>query len=647
MPRPLLICAAIDLAGGQWFSPCQERIVASLRLGRAGDIGQALVPGAMLAVRADAVPGTTNPRIRRFAAAQGEDGGVTLLAGRIMEGAALRAQLGLDPQADDAATYAAAHRRWGAGCDAMITGEYAAIQWFARERRVRLARSPLAAPPLHLWRSGTRLVAASLPRSILAAGVRAEIDPDRIADVALFNFGDGSASYYKGLARVACGSWQEHRPDGQASHRYWSLADLPQHRFASEREALDAVGEQLRRAVSAGLEGVRRPAIALSGGLDSQLLACHVLDALPAGARLPSFTAVPVGEWVPRPDPRLTYDESGRVRELARLRPALDPAFITAREACFGEDLHELVTLSGWPSFNEMNMHWVHAISRAAAGAHCDVLFDGDFGDAGISHDGLSAYPAWLRQGRWLRLLGELRAARDGRTLWRRAVSLAGLPHLPPAWRARLDRWRGYGTSPFASWCPLDPDSAIVRAALERALAKRHDLHFHPPRSTRAARAAMLAAALAEGAEVTLGLRLMHGIETRSPLGFRPLFELCAGLPDEYFLRHGRARWLARRLAEGLVAPAVAQGYEVGLQAADFLGRAARDGAAMLASIERIAPHSTAGSVIDLPRIRRDLAENRGPESLGPNHWLRLTCSAARGIALARFVQSVEGGNDG
>lgn len=647
MDRNLLICAAIDLEGGQRFAGDWDRIVASLKLGLAGDIRRTSVPAAGLAVREDKVPGTHSPRVLPFDLRPGEDGNYTLFAGRIMERGDLARRLGIEVPESDAALYASACRILGDACDDAVVGEYAAIRWCPDRREVRLARSPLNAPPLHVWRSGSRLVAASLPRSIFAASVPMRIDADRLADVALFNLGDGTGSYYCGLTRVACGTVQRHTPGGQDERRFWDLRELAKVRFPDARDYVAAASEQLDRAVAANLEGVGKPAISLSGGVDSQAVAGSLLANLPPGGRLRSYTAVPVEEWLPAPAPRMDYDESANVRALFAQYPELEPNFVNANEAAFGQDLDALMLLGSWPSFNEMNMHWVHAIHRRAAAQGCDALFTGDFGDAAFSYDGMAAYPAWLRQGRWAHLFKELRASRDPRRFWRKAVSHAVWPHVPFTLRRKIDQWRGCYTSPFATWCPLDPSDQVVARAIGRADRTGHDIGIYQAADAAVSRAGMIRSALSEGPELMLAMRLLHGVPTREPLAFRPLFELCATMPVELFMRDGTSRWLARQVAATRIPGKVAECERVGVQSADFFGRLRRDGGGMLETIERISPKSIASRLFDLQRVRSDIEDALDPSSTRPYRWLRYLCNVPRGLALARFVQFAESRNDG
>lgn len=646
MSRNLLICAAVDLEGGHWFADCWPRIVSSMRLGKAGDIFSGEATGAGLAVRLDRLPGDENPAERRLAIAPGRDGSLTLLAGRIMRRAELANRLGIVLPTNDGELYAAAHHALGEECDRALVGQYAAIQWFPEERRLRLARSPLQAPPLHVWREGSRIVAASLPRSIFAAGIIPRVNPSRLADAGLLNFTDAAASYYMGLERVPCGAVAIHRTDRRTLRNYWSVAGLEPLQIANADEAVELVRAEMRSAVAAALEDARQPAISLSGGLDSQAVASFALRELGEGKQLHSFTGVPIKAWLPKPDRRLVYDERANVGALAKRYSSLRPHFLTGEEAATGETLDRMLLLGSWPPLNEMNAHWLHAIHRAAARSGCDIMLHGELGDSGISYDGLTAFPEWLAQGHWAQLLRELRALDDGRPLWRRAISQAAMPLMPRALRRLIDRARGQLASPFDKWSPLCADGLQTRAAIDRAEASGYDIDHYSFRASAAARAAMIAAPVSEGPELSLALRLLHGIERRDPTGYRPLWELCARLPDELFLRDGVKRWLVRELLRDMVPQDVRQEDRVGIQSADMLGRIHRDREMLLAELRQPVPAGSAAELLDRERMLRIVEASNGPHAKGEKDWLRVAAMVPRGLALRRFVRHVEGRND-
>lgn len=646
--RNLLICVAIDLDGGNWFAQDWDRIVASLRLGKAGDVYQTQIGSAAFALRRDVVPGTDRPSTIKLDIEPGPDGGFTLLAGRIMQRHDLARRLGIAAPDCDADLYAAAFRILGAECDNAIIGDYSVIQWFPDERRVRLARSPLQAPPLHVWRERNRLVAASLPRSIFAAGVTPRLDYQRLADAGLRNFMDGSRSYYAGLSRVPCGSVQIHRPGGVSTDQFWRPDFNPADAFNSAEEAIEAVREEMRTAVSEALAEVKRPAVALSGGLDSQAVAAFALQQIGGAGKLKSFTSVPIAQWLPKPDPRLIYDERDAVLSLAQMYPALEPSFVTGQDTRFGADIEAMHLLGSWPTSNEMNMHWIHAIHRLAAKEDCGVLLHGEMGESSISFDGHAAFPTWLRRGNWRRLARELQEFEPEVPFWRKLAKWAVRPNLPPPARQMIDRLRGVSNDPLVSWSPLSASHTEARVALSRAAAEGHDaFHFTYPDSA-TARRAMTAGPMSEGPELDLALRLLHGVERRDPLAYRPLWELCARLPDRMFLREGVDRHLVRDLIDGMVPDVTRDQKQVGIQSADMLGRMQRDRALLLSQLDGSMSKCDAGGLIDFARIRTVLERSHGPTAIeGEKDWLKAATMVPRGLALAHFVRHVEQRNDG
>lgn len=643
----LLIAAAFDLEGGEWFAPFQQRIVAALAPGRAGPVRYGTAGGALFAARADGPQSAHLARVVEFVPHRGEDGSHIIMAGRIQDRAELASRHGIDPALDNTALYAGLYARRGDECDRLILGDYAVIQWHPQKRQVRLARSATSFCPLHYWRDGHRLVVSSIPRALFAAGLDVQIDDARLGDTLLLNYRDATTSWYRGARRVTCGTFEQHDPQRAMRQRFWSVEDVPKVHFARDEDYVEAVDEQFRRATRAEMEGVARPAIALSGGLDSQAVASYLIDEGPTGLRLPAFTAVPQAGW--RSDGRSTSfgDESAHVRALAQMHPQIEPHFISGERSRFGDQLEAMAMLTGWPTRNEANMHWIHEAYASAGAMGCDVITFGAAGNAGFSYDGLTGYPTWLRQGQWPRLARELIASPDPRPLWRRTASLALMPNLPLPLRGAIDRLRGLRSSPFASWCPLRADFAASSGALQRAQEANFDPLFCPSPSARDWRARVLDDMFSESAEIELGLRLLHGVGYRDPTLYRPLLELCIGIDDAQYLRGGTDRWLARRLLKGRVPEMVRNERRAGRQAADWALRMAAERDTLTAELERMRTDPWLAERLDLARLASDL--RAWPESDDPaaGYPLKIGVAVSRAISTGRFLRYASGRNVG
>jgi asparagine synthase (glutamine-hydrolysing) len=316
--------------------------------------------------------------------------------------------------------------------------------------------------------------------------------------------------------------------------------------------------------------------------------------------------------------------------------------------APFGQRQSAMFLLGDCPTQNEANLHWWHEIASQAASAGCDAMFGGDSGNPTFSYDGLTGFPTWLRQGRWLHLAREIRAMPDGRRFWRRLLSRAIMPNLPLSWRVAMDSRRArWYPSPFETWNPMRADYAENSGAAARARALGHDITFHPFRSSRAWRAPVVAGMGNEGPEIGVGLTLLHGIPERDPTAYRPFLELTFGMPDEQFLRAGTTRWLARRLLKGRIPEQVRLEGRTGLQGADWPLRLRRDRAQILAELDELTSDPAIAEMIDLARIRRLLAEWDECEPAESRSSSDLKALIGRGLTTARFMRFAEGRNLG
>jgi asparagine synthase (glutamine-hydrolysing) len=635
----LLIAAAFDLDGGEHFSGRAQHMVGAMQLGKAGPTRYGSVAGAFLAARQDVCGDPDPARPREFAPHCGPDGTFILLAGRIHDRAELAARHGIDKVESDAQIYAQLHARHGDQCDRLIRGDYAVIQWNPAKRSVRLARSATSFCPLHIWRQGSRIVVASIPRVLFAAGLDPQIDDRKLGDALLLNYREAARSWYQGCNRIESGTFEHHTPDGSRVQRFWSVHRVPEVQFANDTEYVEAVDEEFRRATLAEIEGIARPAIALSGGLDSQAVASYLIEQSGFGFTLPSFTSVPQAGWMCDGRPTSFGDEAPYVRALAEMYPQLQPQFLTGEDRAFGSELEDMHLLTSWPTRNEANMHWIHEAYARAGAMGCDAMFFGGAGNSGFSYDGLTGYPSWLRNGHWTRLARELTFSADKRPLWRRAISLALMPLMPIGLKRAIDRHRPYHPSPFTSWCPMREDFAQKNGALARARAQGHDPYFYDSASAREWRAHALGDLLSEGPEIFLGLRLLHGVRYRDPTLYQPLLELCIGISDEQYLRDGEDRWLARRLLRGKVPEMVRCERKAGRQAADWAQRFSKVRETLLAELENMRDDPFLAHRLDLDRLIEDLRLWPGTDDPAAGYPDKIFIAISRAVSTARFLR--------
>jgi asparagine synthase (glutamine-hydrolysing) len=396
------------------------------------------------------------------------------------------------------------------------------------------------------------------------------------------------------------------------------------------------------------LAGYSRPAISLSGGLDSQAVAAYAARALPSGQRLLAITAVPQPDWDGRESRQGFGDERQHAEALVAMYPQVDFEAVDAAGLSFDHHLEAMFLLSGTPPRNAMNMAYIHAIHARAATGKCDVLLTGTFGNATFSFNGAGALPSLLRRGRWGTLLRELSAGKRAQSLGPMVAKQIVAPFLPEPLYRGLMRWRhGARADPLQSWSALDSIYARDMRVRERAVSMGLDAVVRPSASTRAARIAIFGNAVNEASTTLQALETLHGIPTRDPTAYRPLVEFCLGIPDDQYLRSGEERWLAKRMLRDRIPAMVLNETRKGVQAADWHLRIGRTRAALRAEIERIESDPAMARRFDSAGMKAALDDWPADTPLKGARLERLRLAIPRGLLTARFIRYVEGRNDG
>jgi len=622
-----------------------ERFATALCVGRSRKAGWCTINGALLAA-------LTNGRKHKsnWLPARTPAGDAILFLGRIDNRSELRQALRTSADGDngDAQLYGLCYSSFGETCDLRIIGEYAAIIWSPAHRSVRLSRSPIHAPALHIWQDRERVIIASLPHAIFATDeAKRQIDEQKIADTLYLNYAEGERGWFRGVRRLPLGARCHIDAEGMRTTRYYDPAKLPEIRLPRDEDYVAAADALFKQATRAALSGFSRPAVSLSGGYDSQAVAAYAVQAMPEVARLLALTAVPEPCWDGRTGERRFGDEREHVAALLRMYPAIDSEILDAAGLSFGHKLSSLFLMMGAPPRNAVNLHWVHELHAHARARNCDVLLTGAMGNVTFSFDGKGSLPTLLRQGRLMSLMREIQCmkVRHGSKL-RASVSQALMPLLPDAvWHA-LRYCRTNGVRPeFPAWCGINPDWASEMRVEERARACGHEAVFRARPNTRAMRLAMLDGN-GESGDIIQALEAISGIPRRDPTSYRPLFEFCFGIPDDQFLRHGQSRWLAKRLLKGKIPDMVLNEGRRGLQAADWHLRLGRERQDLQSELDELAKDPGMAARFDLPRLRAALAGWPAATPIEDRRALQtLRLALPRAIATARFIQYVEGRN--
>lgn len=548
-----------------------------------------------------------------------------------------------------ALVYSAALLRWGDRADAHCIGNYAAIARL-QDGTLRLARSPWDAPPIYHHTDAERTVASPLLRVLFAAGAPRNLDYEMIVDQLAYDWRDGEeAAWYHEILQVPVGCAVTITRGGRRLDRWYSVENLPTPRFARDDDYPQAANALLEEAAAKALAQCERPAIALSGGLDSPLAADALVRAMPTGGRLPAVTFVPDREWGGEEGRGLMGDEAEIVRRFAKFNGAIDPHFADPDQGGFDYRSREIFQAMEIFAPGLANVGMMHGVWSKARELGCDMLLSADLGNQTFSDSGRWAYVEYARTGKWVELLRLLRERPgDSRPLWRNLAALSVLPQLPSPIRQRLRALVHPQRRDMTSLVTM-LSSEARRDHAQRAKARGSraawDDMIH---ATSRMQAASLYALQANGpgADVALAFEQVHGIRRRDVTAYRPLVEYCVALPSEQFASQGMERRLARRMAKGRIPEEQRLEQRHGQHNIDWHSRMTPRRGEMLAYAQKMRDHPWLNSVADIDRMT-DLIEHwpDAPDFTWENDWPRML-GLPRILLAAQFIGFAEGRND-
>ena len=620
-----------------------ERLGNSLCAGIGGEFGAADIGALHFAYR----PLRPSRALSRgWRPARLPSGRLAAFHGYFDNAAAIAEELGCSPR-DLSQLYGLAVDRWEDDADLRIVGEYCAIIASAEAHRVRLARSPLRAPPLYYFHDERLIAAASVPRALFAAGVEQRVNYALVADSALFNRSDLESSWFEGIFSVPKGCTVVLEPGRERRiRRYYDVRALPEVRLASDAEYIARAGELLDEGVRACLAGFDKPGASLSGGLDSPQVAVRALAALPPGRTLPTFTFHPEPGFDGRVEPGKMGDERPFVEAFAAMHPGLEPHFTANEGIAHDFRLAEFFHLIGAAPPGLANNYVLHGVFAEAAKQGCDVLLLAEWGNLTFSDSGIWAFPEYLVTGRWRQLWRALRnhAGRDRSLLWRLGA-LSLLPFLPePLWRVVRRAALPKQEYLIELIQPLSPEYRERSGANRRLKAAGFEFERYQPRNRRHA-VEMIVREEDSLSEIYQGFEQMYGIAQRDPTAYRPFAEFCFGLPTEMFMRDGVKRWLAREMAKGIMPEAQRGNRLDGRWDADWHLRIGRRRKDLLEELGRLEGDERMAAIFDVPRLKATLEDWPEEAPTDPQAILPRENAVMRALVATRFINYVEGRN--
>ena len=551
--------------------------------------------------------------------------------------------------ASEAQIYAAALAHWGEDADRRIIGSYAAIARLA-DGTLRLARSPWDAPPLYYHIEGKRTLASPLLRVLFAGGAPREADWERVVDELAYDWRSlDEDAWYRGIRMVPLGA-AVRIADGKRLLDTWYRPPVPRDAAHYDEEAAVAHAlELLDEAAEAALRWAGKPALAMSGGLDSTLLADALLRALPRQERLHAVTFVPDRRWQGKEEAGTMGDERRFAKLMAEANPRLDWHVASDDVGSPDRRAREVFAASEVFAPGLANVGMYHNVYETVRALGCDTLLTADSGNITISDAGRAAYVEYARAGEWRQLL-RLLLSRPGdrRPLWRKLVANTVLPQLPRPVRALARRLvhpeRADMTALITALSPSARREQAERAAARGTSSAWADLTHDRCRADTVQRE--WRDADGPGRDVDLAFEQLYGIRKRDVLMYRPLVEFCMSLPTRAFAWDGEERRLARLMGRGRVPEAIRNNRLHGQHNVDWHARMTPERAAMRDVLETARSHPFLGHALDIDRLQALIDDwPEEPDFSWEQDWSR-RLALPRAILAARFVGHVEQRND-
>ena len=561
--------------------------------------------------------------------------------------------LGLAPfelaHTSDAALIHRVYERWGDGGVARCLGAFAFAHWDAAARRLTLGRDCLGNRPL-FYHCGPQFVsfATNLGTLLALPGVPRAVDELALAQFIAINIRDDWQTFYRDIERVPSRTLVTIGHAGVRRRHYWSPDLHAPQPYRRDEDYVERARELLDIAVASATRGTPRVAITTSGGLNSSAIAATAARQ-GLSESVACFCMVPPAGAAIKMDAFHYLDERDKVEALARMYPSLNVRFIAPdRSHPRARDDTFYFVRANLPSLAPASFGDGLYMSEAVAAAGHQALLIGNYGNFGLTWDGRLSLVELLRARQWRSFAFELPAAarHTNRSLARTFAGDVVMPTVPDWLRRLIYRMRGHDPDSVAHYSALSP-AFIAEADLARQWrAQGFDPWFgagdRNPRRWRARR-------LFDQNQYSRDIRGLSeeifGFEVRDPLGDRRLLEFALTVPEPMYRRDGIPRSFARRVLADRLPRQILDEHRRGANRPTWFRALDEKRDEVAADIDRLEGSPLARRLIDLPRLKRLMAQWPKDANEAEARKTDYRLALARGVHVGRFIRWVEGGN--
>ncbi len=580
----------------------------------------------------------------RFDAQPLHDAGLSLVADvRLDNREELAAALSIGAQAlagmPDSALLLAAYKRWGAACVDHLLGDFVFAVWDAQQKSLTLARDHMgqrhvfyhegegffafAAEIKGLW------ALPQVPRTLIEANVAQALLFEGPTDI--------GATDYEGIRALPGGTVLTVNAEGAITlHRYWEPHADPAHEGRDEAYYIETYREVLSEAVACRLRRATFSAgLFMGGGFDSSAICALAGPVVTAQGR--KFIAV---SSVMPEDYRGSIKHARRWCEICRRHmPHLDMRYVT-RE---GLDIFTFMEKGFLSDDNRHspNRPATYAMFAEIAAAGARIVMDGYGGDYTVNPRGQNELVRMLRKGQFRRFASEFTAMR--RHL-HQSVKQAFVRNviLPAVFRSSMMQvWirRRYGLALFGPTMPLS--RRVIEGRSKQTGSRFQWRRGDSPRVSMERTLHLMQNAAAQSYSIAAA---GHGLEFTQPFHDKRVIEFGLAIPEEFCLKNGKTRYLARAALKDLYPPEY-QDRPPGNDNIfpDFLTMAKRVEPRVLAEIDRMEKAGRLSQYFDFPRMRAMLTRRTAEQHMSGRE--PDTGQAMLAFMAARYIEWFRGDN--
>jgi asparagine synthase (glutamine-hydrolysing) len=272
----------------------------------------------------------------------------------------------------------------------------------------------------------------------------------------------------------------------------------------------------------------------------------------------------------------------------------------------------------------------------------------GNLGNFGLSWHGRFSLAQPPRAGQWGGYARAFRALTKGRRYGMAATLATDVLMLdaPGPWRDWIYRLMGRDPESVAQHSALNP-AAIAELGLPEEWEREGfdpwlgPRHRHPIRH----RAFRLFDDNQFARDFTATSGELFGFEMRDPHADRRLLEFALSVPEQMYREDGVRRSFARRVLADRLPTEIIDERRSGANFTTWFRSMDARHRDFAGDIERIEASPLASRLLDVPRLKRLMAEWPSDEQAAETRWMDYLATFSRGVHIGRFICWVEGGN--